>query len=135
MKMETSTERELSNIIFQLIELYDEADAIITEKKSASLLKPIIRKTNFLCADLDKLSINFPTSSSESAEKETLDRSIAEQRIKKGFFDSKVADYMRAADLLSKEVASILSAPRTLRLYASSRSKHSSQCWAPQVFF
>ena len=103
--MKTSTERELSNIISQVIELHDETDAIITEKKSASLLKPIIRKTSFLCADLDKLSINFPTSCSESAEKETFDRSIAKQCIKKGLFDSKVADYRRAADLLSKEVA------------------------------
>ena len=82
MMMETSTERELLNIVSQLIELYDydEANGIITEKKSASLSKPIRTKTNFLCADLEKLSI-LSISNSESAEKVTLDQSSEEQPI------------------------------------------------------
>jgi len=51
---------------------------------------------------------------------------IWSKHIKKEFFNTKVLKYVKAADLSSKEVASVLSVPRTLRSHTSGRSRRSS---------
>jgi len=71
--METPTKGEFSTIVSRLNELYVEDDNIITDKKSVTLLKPVIAKINLLCADIDKLMINYPSCSSDSEQKKITD--------------------------------------------------------------
>jgi len=78
-----------------------------------------------MCADIDKLMIKYPSCSSDTEQKKKIDDLVKEQHIKKGFFDTKVSEYVKAVDLSSKEVASVLSVPRTLRSHTSGRSRRS----------
>ena len=115
---------ESNSIVCKLDELYFEIDAIISQNKSTDLLKPIVKQINILSSDLDKLLINFP-GTSDSTEKEEVKCFVKDQRIKRGQYDAKVTEYLQSAELSSKEIASILSVPRTLRSYTS-RSRRSS---------
>jgi len=72
------------------------------------------------------LMINYPSYSSDSEQKKKIDDLVKEQHINKGYFDTKVSEYVKAADLSLKEVAKVFSVPRTLRSYTSGRSRRSS---------
>ena len=105
---------QFKRVLSRLELYYLEADNVISTEGSSSLLTPITSKINSYTAYLEKLFINLPTSLDPQV-KSQLENALKEQHSKKSKFDSNVTEYLKCLDVPSTDIATILSAPRTLR--------------------
>ena len=98
----------------RLEELYAKCDCLMVDNTDSSLIKTAISLMNDVFAEMERIVINETC----EEQKEFLQSSLKKHHEFQCKFDDRIANYFQGR-LTEKEVASVLSAPRTLRSCAS----------------
>ena len=122
-----STVEKLESITRQIEDYYEQANAIMLEKGSASALSTLVSKVNLLLKEFDKVAMNLPCTS-KSEEKEAIDKQFRTVYARNKQFDVRVGNYLKSSEVAKRDIESILNAPPTLRSHTSRsrRSTHGS---------
>ena len=122
-----STVEKLESITLQIEDYYEQANAIMLEKGSASALSTLVSKVNLLLKEFDKVAMNL-SGTSKSEEKEAIDKQFRTVYARNKQFDIRVGNYLKSSEVAKRDIKSILNAPPTLRSHTSRsrRSTHGS---------
>ena len=93
-------------------------------ESSVTELLALLNKINTLYVQVERIAFNC-CSERDSGETEAFRSEVNKQHAPKGIFNQKSTEWLKRYEMSTKDIASVVTAPRTLRSHSSRRSRHS----------
>ena len=119
-----AVDEDVKKVVTRLDSLYSQANQIMQESDRFEDILPTLNEIKELSVEVDRIVIMAPAVSDENARKEFMTE-IKRQHAKRAEFDTCVSEWLQKLNLSNKDIASVLSAPRTLRSRFSKSSRES----------
>ena len=115
--------KKLDNLAAKLGQLYSKAENVMLSDGSVAELLALLNKIITLYVQVEQIALNY-CSENDSGETEAFRSEVNKQQAPKGIFDQKSTEWLKRYEMSTKDIASVVTAPRTLRSHSSRRSRH-----------